>query len=394
MKESIEKEQHDADERRVKEKKWCVSEIAKAKKILAERTHDVNELKTHIKFLEHEKDEAIKAKKSREGRIVKNEELMRKFKGQRCDNNLLFVKHLREHMEGVKVMKLLRGDIVEYFANKKKGETKANIKVNTLFLERFAEYSHLLDEEHKQVFTELSQHINKLKDINPLNKKVNEYTKEKERNAKEIGNGHVDNKRGELKKLATPGYEEAGKYNVHLEKDILKMIDDIIAHLKESREKLTKDEIKAAEDFAVFQDNTIKENAHLRRKIKKLAGEIEELGKKIHHAKEQLEKRVALQKQAEEKLHHIEKTCEEMAEYYKKETSRRNKELKIVEKATEIYHKVLSKTLERVRERANANYHGKKYNAKNVLSQHVVHTAGGETEGLGNRKKNRNQIAF
>jgi hypothetical protein len=103
-------------------------------------------------------------------------------------------------MEGVNILGLLRNDINDYFPKKSR-------KVNHSFLERFSEFSHLLNEPHKQIFLEVSAKVNNLPRIeqyvDSLNHRVVVSTAQKERTATEVGTHHVDNDKGDLKKNLT-----------------------------------------------------------------------------------------------------------------------------------------------------------------------------------------------
>jgi len=140
----IQREEVDASLRCAREDKWVSNQINLAIAKLAHRTKDVNDLKAHIKWLLNEIKETNNAIKNRQDRIAANLLLLEQFKKERCENNLLFVKSLREHIEGIEIMSLLRADIVEYFGKEKK---KHPLKV--AFFEKFSEFEHLLDEEHK-----------------------------------------------------------------------------------------------------------------------------------------------------------------------------------------------------------------------------------------------------
>lgn len=380
-------EQHDADVRNEKDTKECTEKIAAAEKKVAERQKDVDDLTKHITWLENEKTESEKDKKSREDRIKANEKLLEDFKKQRCDNNLLFVKQLREHMEAIDIMTLLRGDINDYFAH------KGDAKVNTAFIERFAEFSHLLNEEHKAVFLEISQQVNNLPDVDALTHRVNESTSTKQRTETEVGKEHVDNNRGELKKLDHVAWEETAAYNDKLHKKVIEMIDGLIAHLKSSRDELTKHEIKAAEDFAVFQSNMEKENEYLKEKIEELTKHILDLINQINVAKVQLEKREKLLQEAKNQLEAIRKMCQEKKEYYEHETTRRNGELKTVDNATTLFENILAKLSARVKERAAALNAGAKEAGEN-LSAHVKKDESSISTGVNTRAGERQAVVF
>jgi len=117
-------EQEDADIREHKERKWCVNNIGKQSSVVSRRQKDVDNLKAHIKFLKKEKKEHIKDRDSRVKRIKANDALLDKFKKQRCDNNLLFVKNLEEHMQALDVLNLLRKDILLYFQGQREKALK------------------------------------------------------------------------------------------------------------------------------------------------------------------------------------------------------------------------------------------------------------------------------
>lgn len=172
------------------------------------------------------------------------------------------------------------------------------------------------------------------------------------------------------------------------------MIDGLIDHLEKSREKLTHDEIKAAEDFAKFQHHTRVENAHLKRTIIILTKQIAELREQLKVAKVQLVKREKLRDQAKAALEHLIKICNEKKVYYEHETKRRNHEIACVNTAIKIFDGALAKLSARIRARANANIAGRKYKAKNVLTGHVKKGKAELHKNLVTRKTHRNKVVF
>jgi len=130
------------------------------------------------------------------------------------------------------------------------------------------------------------------------------------------------------------------------------MIDGLVTHLKESKANLTTSEIKAAEDFAIFQTNMEREDEHLRHKIDALTKSIADLANQINVGNAQLVKRVKLLHEAEEELRIIRKICKEKKEYYQKESKRRTGEIVIVESAKTLFANTLEKLSKRVRDRA------------------------------------------
>jgi hypothetical protein len=385
FKNGITKEQSDADTRHEKDTKWCTAEIQKATELVASRQKDVDDLEDHIEYLKKTKIENEKDKKTREDRIVSNKKLLEDFKKQRCDNNLVFVKQLREHMEGIDVMKLLKKDIIEYFANKKK-------TVQTSFIERFSEFSHLLNEEHKQIFVELSQSINGLVDTKPLIAKNQASTAHEQRTGDQVGDEHIDNTKGELKKLEHVAHESVDVYTDKLSKKVITMIDNLINHLEDSKEELTKNEIQAAEDFAVFQSNMGKENERLEAKIQELIKVIADLTQQIQVAEAELEKRKELLQNAKDQLEAVKTRCEEKKKYYESETERRNGELSTVDSATQIFNNIVDNLSSRVRTRTNNLSAGKD------VGEHVIKAVKSDEDKINTdvekRQDKRNDVVF
>jgi len=385
----IQKEQVDASARCAREDKWVVNQINLAIAKLAHRTKDVNDLKAHIKWLQNEIKETNNAIKSRQDRIAANLRLLEQFKKERCENNLLFVKSLREHIEGIEVMSLLRQDIVDYFS-KKSGKSLS-------FLEKFAEFEHLLDEENKLVLSQLKTKLTRLpndRDLISMGSSTDSYTRTHSRTSAQIGSGHVDNNRGELRRLATPGYESIGLYLTKLEKKVLHMIDSLILHLKNSRDSLTRNEIKAAEDFAIFQKNMYRENSFLTDKIKQLNAHLVDLKVQLNKANQQLVRREKLRREAEIQLTNFRRMKREKDDYCRREHARRVGELANVSAAESIFQNVLNKLSLRVKLRTQSNSEGKRYSSRDKYETAVRNAAGGAEAGVSQRRRSRAEVAY
>jgi chromosome segregation ATPase len=381
-------EQSQADIRNEKDEQNCDDQIAAAQAKVASRQADVDDLQKHIDWLNNEQTESETDQHTREDRIVANAKLLADFKQQRCDNNLLFVKQLREHMEAIDVLGYLRGDIVDYFNNKNSTQG-----VNTAFIERFAEFSHLLSDKHKQIFMQLTQVVQGLPDVNALTSEVDASTATQERTADQVGTGHVDNTQGPLQKLDHVAWESTDAYNAKLEQRVLDMIDGLIQHLKDSRDDLTKNEIQAAEDFAVFQTNMEKENTYLQNKIAELIKHINDLVNQLNVATVQLGKREKLLQDAENELAQDQKVCQEKEDYYQAETARRTGELQTVDEAGRIFDNILSNLSQRVKERADALAAGADTTGSD-LSANVVNDQNPISTGVSDRVNGRNQVVF
>jgi peptidoglycan hydrolase CwlO-like protein len=382
----IQKEEVDATARCARENKWVSNQIQLAIAKLAHRTKDVNDLKAHISWLQNEIKETKTAIKHRQDRIAANLRLLEQFKKERCENNLLFVKSLREHIEGIEVMSLLRQDILDYFKKKSKKSVS--------FLEKFAEFEHLLDEENKLVLSQLKTKLAKLPDHVALHSQTDAYTREQERTTGQIGTGHVDNTRGELKRLATPGYEQLSLFLTKLEKKVLYMIDSLILHLRNSRDALTRSEIKAAEDFAIFQKNMFKENTFLADKIKQLQAHLTDLTVQLNKANQQLVRREKLRREAEIQLANFRRMKREKEDYCKREHVRRVGELSNVSAAESIFQNVLNKLSIRVKLRTQSKLEGGKYKKGEEYETAVRNAANPSERGINARIKSRNQVEF
>jgi len=380
-------EQKDADIRNDKDVRECTDKIAAAEKLVQERQNDVDSLVAHIDYLENEKKEHEKDVQTREERLIANSALLENFKKQRCDNNLLFVKELREHMEAVDVLTLLKNDLNEYFQNKKTGG------VNPSFIERFAEFSHLLNDEHKQIFMQLSQSIADLPDVDALTARVTDSTSTTQRTGEEVGTNHVDNEQGELKKLDHVAHESTDVYYEKLQKKVIEMIEGLIKHLKESRDELITNEIKAAEDFAIFQTNMEKENEHLKARIAELKKEIENLINQLNISNEQLEKRKKLLQSAINELNTIREICSEKKRYYETESLRRTGELSTVDNASKIFDDILNNLSKRVTERSSNLNAGAEEAGQHIINN-VVTGENPISTGVESRVNSRNSVVF
>jgi len=266
------------------------------------------------------------------------------------------------------------------------------------FVEKFSEFEHLLDEEHKLVFAELKKKWKKMsareKRTAELSAKTAAYSSVKDRTKAQVGTGYVDNKRGELQKLATPGYETLSLFLTKLEKKVLWMIDSLILHLKNSRDSLTKNELKAAEDFAIFQKNMFKENRFLRSKIKQLQAHLVDLKTQLTKAKAQLVRREKLKKEAEAQLASFRRMKAEKDSYCKKEHARRLRELHSVDSAEKIFQNVLNKMSIRVKFRTQNKIEGKKYSKREKYAKEVLKARKGTESGLSSRIKDRAELAY
>jgi len=393
FRDSINTEQNDADARFKKEKAWCKKTIATAQATLAHRTKDVSDIGDHIKYLENEITQTTNDETSRANRIKQNKATLERFKKERCENNLNYIKSLREHKESIDIMKLLRADLDTYFTNWLK-HPQAEDKVGaSLFIEKMSRFAHLFDDEHRNIFIQLVESLKSL-DSPAWQQKVDAYTKVRDRTSAEIGSGHIDNTQGALKKLEAPAVVEAREYVIQLRSKTLGMIDALIKHLESSRKKLSEDEMLANEHFADYQAQMFKENRYLAEKIEEDKKALLSSNVQLKKAKGQYKRREKLKEEAEENLKALRKNCKAKSDYYKKENARRKNELSIVNSAIDTYNKIVTSVQARIASRVTDNVEGKKYSDKDVNERNVADYRGTVHSGISSNVKSRAEVVL
>ena len=393
---SITLEQNQADIRYKAELAWCTKNIQVAQDTLSARTKDVNDIAAHIKYLRNEIEQVTKDKESRQNRIKQNNLTLEKFKKERCDNNLQYIKSLREHKTSIDIMKLLRGDLEVYFAKWLKNPLEAKKMKAGSFIEKMSRFAHLFDDKHRNIFIQLVESMKSFAvDVKGLQAKTSSYTSQKARTASEIGTKHIDNTRGQLVKLESPAVVEAREYVIQLRTKTLTMIDALVAHLETSRKKLSEDEMLANEHFADFQAQMLKENVYLAEKIVEDDNLLLKLTVELKTSEGQLARREALRREAEENLRALRKTCQEKEDYNARENARRKGELKITANAITTYNNIVSKIQSRIASRVNSNFSGaKSYSSSDINEKNVAEYQGTVHSGVSSNVKSRNAVAY
>jgi uncharacterized coiled-coil protein SlyX len=441
---SVVQEMTVAKARREGERTWCAKTISEQSKTVAERQEKVDNLSEHLDWLKNEKSERENDRDHKTARIATNIDMLKNFKKKRCDSNLIFVKNLREHMDAIQIMKLLKDDIKSYFlseaakarevvvetpnekateniketiqetntpdrSNSLVGGSNANSGASGLFIEKIMAYSHLFNEEHKAILVQLKQHVDNIMNTSANNVDLKTAEQDtanaeaeralaiKARTAEEIGAGHVDNKQGILQALEHPPHEKYAEWAVKTEEKVLSWIDQLIAHLKESKTKLTEYEIKAATDFAIWHRNMISENDRLTGLIAILEIEIIDFTKKIAVAEEQLTARKELLQQAQDLLEKVRNHCDDMRDFYARNANRRQGEYDTAVSANTIYDDVMAKFQgERVISRINEHQatEGTDFGANNNLAANVVPSETGHVAQLTTKQEGRNEVVF
>jgi septal ring factor EnvC (AmiA/AmiB activator) len=399
FRDSINTEQADADARHKKDVAWCKDAINKAQTTLTQRTKDVNDIAGHIKYLENEIKQTTADRDSRTSRIKQNNLTLERFKKERCDNNLNYIKSLREHKESIDIMKLLRQDLVNYFDTWMKNPQAASKLAAGAFIEKMSRFAHLFDDEHRNIFIQLVESLKSLssKDEDPtaLGKATDEYTSVHGRSDKDIGTKHKDNTRGELKKLESPAVVEAREYVLQLRSKTLLMIDSLIKHLEASRKKLSEDEMLANEHFADYQAQMLKENAYLTDKIAEDNKLLLNFGVQLKKAKGQWTSREALRVEAQENLKALQKQCKEKEDYYKRENARRLNELSIITNAINTYNTIVTKIHARIASRVSSNFAGaKSYKNEDINERNVADYQGGVHSSVSANVKARHEVVL
>jgi len=269
-----------------------------------------------------------------------------------------------------------------------------------MFLEKMTQYAHLFDDFHRDMFIQLLENVKNLEKIESeddwktFSGKTSNYTSIHDRTTAEIGQGYIDNTRGELKALASPGYQKARNYVLELRTKILAMIDALVKHLRASRRKLSEDEMLANEHFADFQSQMIKENRYLKQKIVELNKNLIAYRVQLNLAQASYKKREELRQEAEATLKYYRKICREKRQYYTRETNRRTRERGVANNAVSLFTSIFTNFQKRTLLRVSTNYQGKKY-SKSEMSDHNVVDYSSTAEGtLGGNIKSRVEVAY
>jgi len=367
----IVREENESTARCASEARWISGVINRSIAKLARRTRDVKRVQKRIRTLESKIDATSKSIKQKKARIVSNRALLKKFKHERCENNFFFIKELASIQTALSVFKQIRIVTIQFFKSNS-GRRRA-----LALVEKFTEFANLFDDQHKVVLAELTNKLRQLPDSGKLHGDV-VRAEHRARSDKEIGSGHIDNNRGELKRLRTPGYENIHDFTTNLERRLIKLIDSLIQHLKNTQRALTAAEIKASRDFAKFHNEMKRENRHLRRSIKRLTKRRVLLRTRLARAKVQLARRELLRKEAQVQLALRRKIKAEKDTYCRNEHNRRAVELANIRDASNIFRQVLDAVSKRV----------------NIRAHEVVDAESSTEKGLHGRKSSRHAVAY
>jgi hypothetical protein len=295
-------------------------------------------------------------------------------------------------------MRLLRAYLVNYFDTWMKNPTAAAKLAAGAFIEKMSRFAHLFDDEHRNIFIQLVEEMKTFENretVAQLGAKTDAYTKATGRTNSQIGTGHVDNTRGELKKLESPAVVQAREYVLQLRSKTLLMIDSLISHLEASRKKLSEDEMLANEHFADFHSQMIKENTYLAEKIVEDNKLLLNLNVQLTKAQGQLKRREALRVEAEENLKSLRRQCSEKSAYYKRETARRTNETGIVNNAIATYNKIITGIQARIASRVSSNFAGaKSYKSTDVNENNVSGYQGSVHSSVSSNVKSRNEVVL
>jgi len=296
-------------------------------------------------------------------------------------------------------MKLLRADLVNYFDTWLKNPQAAEKLAAGAFIEKMSRFAHLFDYEHRNIFIQLVESMKALENrdntVADLTAKTDDYTKVHDRTTAEIGTKHIDNTRGELKKLEAPEVVAARDYVLQLRSKTLAMIDALIKHLEESRKKLSEDEMLANEHFADFQAQMIKENKYLAEKIDEDKKTLLNLNSQLTKSKGQYDRREKLRVEAQENLSALRKSCKAKNDYFKRENARRQNELAITNSAIKTYNDIVTRVQARIASRVSSNFAGSKsYKSSDINEKNVADYRGTVHSSLDANVKSRQEVVL
>ena len=354
--------------------RWISAGINRSIAKLTRRTKEVNAVKARIVKLNGAISHTTAAIKQKKARIASNKALFKKFKKERCENNFFFVKELAHIQRGKKTLRQIHRFFVRGFRQLKNfGKRRA-----LALVEKVSEFAHLFDEQHKLILAELTSNLKNLPNVGKLHGDVVRAGSTRGRSAQEIGSGHIDNNRGELKRLRTPAYVNVHAFTTELERKILKIIADLVQHLKNHKHKLIHAEIKASRDFAKFTNDIARENRHLARRIIHLRKRRVVLRTRLARAKVQLARRELLRKEASIQLV-LRRAIKARIERYCRIThNRRVTELANIRDAEAVFLNVLNAISKRV----------------NIRAHEVVDAEPSTSSGLSGRQRVREAVAL
>ena len=338
---SISDEQKEADARFQKEQEWCRVQIKAARELVAKRKKEVKALEEQVKALEDKIADNKKAIKQYADKIAENNKNMAEYKKQRCDANFNYITLLREHYDSEDMLKGLQKDLDVFLDKKIAHPNDASIKLPTSFIQRVTAFGHLIPSEHQTSLIETMQAANKYVKAGDMTEQLDD-SNENHYVARNITDTlHVDNTRGALKPMEHIKVIMPKAYFTHLKTKIDNIVAGLLKHLQESKDDLSKKEMKSNEDYAKFMIALEKENAELTKLIAGLEKENKALTIQLEKTQETLDEFRKLLKAAEDNLARLIKMCEEKKEYHLRENARRATETGDCAGALKIFNDVL-----------------------------------------------------
>lgn len=326
LRESNEEEQRQADARNVDEEAECASTIAVLEANVASADEEWTHAKNHLQFVKDELKTTQDAIIDLSDRLLRNEQMLDELSAQRCEENAKFVQSLRQHKEALAILEVLRADLASYFAT---GE---------------GDYAELI--ERVKILSVRSNAFSQMKQKYGDDFYSVSYSADS-------ASEHRDNDRDAMKNVDTSSVvSQRPGFTSNTESNIYQLIDELEDHLHKSLDDLEEAEIKAAYDFADWQDNTESENANLKAELERKQSYEDKLIADLEQAEAYEQKTHTAYDNAVAALQAKQAECEHKKNYYEKENARRAEENETIDAALQVMYDAIPELKDYTKTRA------------------------------------------
>eukprot|EP00744_Colponema_vietnamica_P000211 GILI01000378.1.p2 GENE.GILI01000378.1~~GILI01000378.1.p2 ORF type:complete len:427 (+),score=198.48 GILI01000378.1:54-1334(+) len=330
LKEGNEKEQAEADARNVTEQQECDATIATLRDLVASTKKTYEDAEAHLQFLNDEyKDTEAHLKHIADTKAA-NAAKLEQLSVDRCQQNAIFVKQVREHKEAAKILQALRGELTQFLGG-------------SSFLEHGSVQS-LADKmkQYRSIFG------------SGLDAVLAEFEQPRALEA--------DNDQGALQRADTSNLVGQRKnLKGSLLERLTQLLMDLEKSMKDSIEDLINKEIKAADDFAEYQIHLEEESKVLDAAQARKEAYKKKLDADIPVAQDYVAKTLVPFEDAKKALASKKAECEHKSAYYASENQRRATELSTIVEVINIFKTRVSQMKEELKLRVEQGVAGQDF---------------------------------
>lgn len=328
------KEQKAADAQNVTDEREGRAQIANLTAIRDANLQILNDAKAHTLFIETELNDTIAYIDWIHKRKQEIHDKLADLADQRCYANAMFVKALKEHMDGLRVIRLLRHDLAGFTST---GEISLD-QIKDIS-SKLSVYTHLFNQQAMKEFLQLTRE------------------------------GYEDNSRGELKVKEFETNISGRNISAGLGDTLDAMLKRLEEHLEESMKNLEANEIRAAFDLAEFQAKSEAENRTLNAEL---------VRKTTYQKKLEIDLDVAQQVQAKAQRHYddscraLQQAIDELnakRAHYAAETARRNHENEVLDGVIKMFEERVNGIAQYLKDRVDDYNEDEKFNKTDLRSR-------------------------